>query len=86
MKALFVVAVISCIFLVASARTCVERTADNTNCVSLLTTALGTNSTSAKFCDDCGNTLVSYYQDCFSGVGVNNVKRCECMHVFFFVL
>ena len=84
MKALFVVAVISCIFLVASAQTCAERTNDVATCVNEIATALTTNSTSTTFCDTCGNTLVSFYQDCASGVGVDNVKRCKCMHVFLY--
>ena len=71
MKVLLIVAVISCFFLVATAQNCVQRATDLSSCLSRITAG------GDDFCNTCANTLISYYQDCASGVGVDAIKQGE---------
>ena len=71
MRTILAIAVISCLFVVASSQFgCVTRATDVASCVS----QLGSNTDVDAFCRNCGNTLVSYYRDCTGGVGVDQVQ------------
>ena len=74
MRTILATAVIACFFAVPTLSQfnfgCVTRLADLASCTTRLATA---TSNSTDFCNDCGNTLVSYYRDCTSGVGVDTV-------------
>ena len=71
MKTVLAIVVVSCFLAVASAQSCAERAIQLSFCISRVATA-ATDATS--FCQECGNTLISYYQACTNGVGVSTVK------------
>ena len=75
MRAFLAIAVISCFFVVASSQSlnCLSRASDLATCIS----RLGTSTDTQAFCNECGNSLVSYYQDCANGVGVDQVKQSK---------
>lgn len=75
MKAIVAITVISCFFILATHSidlSCVTRFTSLASCLARLTTA---SQNSTVFCNDCGNSLVSYYQDCTGGLGVDTVQR-----------
>ena len=74
MKTVLAIAVITCLFVVGLAQNqqCQDRANDLSNCISSLATGGGDS-----FCSDCGNRLVSYYQDCLGGNGVDTVWNSE---------
>lgn len=72
MKLTIVLAVVSCFILSVSAQNCVQRASQITTC----TTRLASGGTGA-FCNECGNTLIRYYQDCVAGLGVDAVKQSQ---------
>ena len=77
MRTILAIVVISCFFAVAMSQSadCTNRASDLANCVSRLGTDAGQGQTAVtEFCNECGNQLVSYYQDCTNGVGVDGVR------------
>ena len=74
MKTIIAVTVIFSFFAVASAQSadCSNRFNGVASCQSKIATA---SSNLASFCRDCGNTYVSYLQDCVNGAGVAQVKQ-----------
>ena len=72
MRTILAIVVISCFFAVAMSQSdCATRVTDLSNCI----TMLGTNTQDrTAFCNECGNQLISYYQDCTNGVGVDAVR------------
>lgn len=76
MKAVIAIAVLACFLAVASAQnpfTCGTRAGELATCVSRLGTASQDGVTA--FCNECGNSLVSYYRDCLGGAGVAQVQQ-----------
>ena len=72
MRTILAIVVISCFFAVAMSQSadCANRASDLSNCVSMLATAASQGQTAVtEFCNECGNQLVSYYQDCLGGAG-----------------
>ena len=76
MRAILAIAVISCIFNMASSKSCQDRATDLATCIARLATATDDDD---AFCRECGNSLVAYYQACANGVGVDEVKQSEFM-------
>ena len=73
MRTILAIVVISCFFAVATSQSdCTTRLTDLSNCITLLSTA---TQSQTEFCNECRNQLVSYYQDCANGVGVDAVQR-----------
>ena len=50
---------------------CVTRLSQAGSCITRLATA---SQSSTDSCNDCGNLLVLYYEDCTFGVGVDTVQ------------
>lgn len=75
MRAILAIAALSCFFAVASSQgfNCFSRAAELSSCLSMLGTATDTDA----FCSQCGNSLVSYYQECAGGAGVDQVKQSK---------
>ena len=74
MRTILAIVVISCFFAVATSQLspeCATRFADLSSCFTRLNTA---TQGQTAFCNECGNQLVSYYQDCANGVGVDVVQ------------
>ena len=73
MRTILAIVVISCFFVVASSQSlsCINRATDLATCISRLSSSTDTEA----FCNDCGNKLVSYYQDCAGGAGVDAVRQ-----------
>lgn len=71
MRTVLAIAVITCLFVVGLAQNqqCNDRADELSSCISRLATA----GDSDTFCSDCGNSLVSFYQDC--GRNVDTVRR-----------
>ena len=73
MKGIVVItAVISCLWVVASAQTCSDQSAQLASCISQLAVAAITGNT-ASLCNNCSNPLYRYYQDCINGGNVTPV-------------
>ena len=73
MRTILAIVVISCFFAVAASQSldCITRLADLGSCITRLGTAtLG----QTEFCNECGNSLISYYRDCAGGNGVDTVQ------------
>ena len=68
MKAVLVIAVITCVFIMGQAQipnqSCVTRANELASCTSQL--APGGTQT-GNFCNDCDDRLISYYRECFDG-------------------
>ena len=85
MRALLAIAVIACYFAVVSSQSCSERLTQLSTCITKLGTTTPTNP--GTFCNDCGDSLIAYYQACTNGVGVDAVKLSEfitaeiCQHL-----
>ena len=73
MRTILAIVVISCFFVVASSQSldCLNRATDLANCVS----RLSSNTDTEAFCNECGNSLIRYYQDCAGGAGVDEVEQ-----------
>ena len=74
MRTILAIVVISCFFAVATSQflfDCTTRLADLGSCITRLGTA---TQGQTEFCNECGNPLVSYYQDCVDGNGVDAVQ------------
>lgn len=73
MRTILAIVVISCFFLVASSQSfdCLNRATQLASCIS----QLANNDDVQQFCNNCGNSLVQYYQDCAGGAGVDQVKQ-----------
>ena len=71
MKTVLVIAVITCPFVMGLAQTqnCVTQASNLTSCLSMVA------SDGSTFCNQCANQLISYYQQCTNGVGVDAVLR-----------
>ena len=72
MKILLVVSVITCLFVMGLAQDvqeCANRANQLSSCLTSVAAGGGGN-----FCGDCSNQLISYYEDCFNGVGVDAVR------------
>ena len=77
MKTIFAIAIISCLIALGLAQNgisqqCVDRLSDLNSCITRLANSGGDT---AAFCNECANTLISYYQDCAGGAGVAQVKQ-----------
>ena len=76
MRTILAIAVVTCFLAVPTLSqfgqftNCATRLASLGNCIARLATA---TRNSTDFCNDCGNTLVSYYRDC-GGASVNTVQ------------
>ena len=73
MKVILALAVIACFLAAASAQTqsCTQRFSELQSCVTSLTNP------GSDFCNTCRDTLISYYNDCANGVGVDAVQQCK---------
>ena len=73
MKAILAITVIFCFFIVAHSQSlqCATRLANLGTCTARLATAI---QNSTDFCNECDNSLVSYFQDCTGGTGVEQVQ------------
>ena len=72
MKTVLVIAVIACLFVVGLAQTqsqCVTQANDLSSCISMVASGGST------FCNNCASQLISYYNQCTNGVGVDAVNR-----------
>ena len=79
MKAVIAIAVVTCFLGVASAQDpaqCASRQTQLRSCISMFSAGSGTTA----FCNDCANTLISYYNDCAKGVGVSAVQKGKPKH------
>ena len=78
MRIILAIVVISCFFAVATSQLspeCSTRFTDLSSCFTMLRTAQATpGQTPTEFCNECGNSLVSYDRDCAGGVGVDAVQ------------
>ena len=71
MKAVIAIAVVACFLAVASAQgvtDCANRAAELAPCASKLSAG------GAAFCQECANSLISYYNDCANGAGVSTLQ------------
>ena len=69
-----VIVTTSCFLAVASAQSaanCARRATQIANCQSRLASVTDEEA----FCRECGNAVVSYFQDCTGGVGVDQVDQ-----------
>ena len=76
MKAVLAIVVVACFLAVASAQNlnCAQRALDLANCIRMA----GTTVTDATtFCNNCGNSLISYFNDCTNGVGTAGVRTSK---------
>ena len=71
MKTVLVITVIACLFVVGLAQNqnCVTQANDLSGCISMVASGGST------FCDQCASQLISYYNECTNGVGVDAVQR-----------
>ena len=80
MKIILTVAVVACFLAVATAQlpnlNCVTRVTEVASCVTRLGSAIAGGDNDA-FCNECGNSLVSYYNDCTGGVGTSAVQQSK---------
>ena len=78
MKAIFVTAVITCLFIVGQtqspSQSCINRLTDSE--VASCNTQFG-GTRSDTFCRDCADRLTSYFRDCVNGTGVNEIQSCK---------
>ena len=76
MKAIVAITVISCLFIAAHSIdfdfNCATRLANLADCIARQTAGVSRNDT--EFCNDCGNSLISYTRDCVDGVGVDVIQ------------
>ena len=76
MRAVVAIAVISCLFVVAHSIdfdfSCATRLANLAICIARQAAGISRNDT--DFCNDCGNSLISYKRDCVDGVGVDIIQ------------
>ena len=74
MKTIIAVTVIFYLFAIASAQNanCVNRATEYTDCQTRIAAAAGDVAT---VCSECGDTIVSYLQQCANGVGVDQFKQ-----------
>ena len=86
MRTILAIVVISCFFAVAMSQSadCANRASDLSNCISRLATAASQGQVT-EFCNECGNTLYSYYEDCLGGAdpvraGIIESKRYYYSH------
>ena len=75
MKVILAIAVISCFFIVVHSQSlqCVTRLANLRTCSARLATVQAIQN-STDFCNECGNSFVSYFQDCTGGAGVEQIQ------------
>ena len=74
MRAILTITVISCFFIGAhSLLQCATRLVNLGTCTTRLATA-SQGSIITDFCNECGNSLVSYFRDCTGGTGVEQVQ------------
>jgi hypothetical protein len=71
MKAVLVVAVITCLFVVGLTQNhnCISRATGLSSCLAQVGTGGG------NFCSECASKLISYYRDCANGTGVDAVQQ-----------
>ena len=79
MRAVVAIAVISCLFVVAHSIDfdfgCATRFTNLAGCIARQAAGVSRNNT--DFCNDCGNTLVSYDRDCLNGAGVDAIQASK---------
>ena len=63
MKTVLAIAVVSCLFVIASSQDAVQCARRATE----LSICLAASVTGATYCTDCGSKLRSYYNDCLTG-------------------
>ena len=73
MKVILGLIVIACMLAAVSAQSsdCVRRASELASCIS----SAGNPSGAADFCNNCASRLISYYNDCTGGAGVDAVRR-----------
>ena len=83
MRTILAIVVISCFFVVASSQSlsCINRATELANCLSMV----GQSTDTTAFCNDCGNSLIRYYQDCANGAGVDAVKQGKILQLIILV-
>ena len=66
MKTLFVIAVLTCFFVMGMTQTpdCVNRGMQVTNCTTQLTSALAAGDDATRFCNNCKTQLNDFFQAC----------------------
>ena len=75
MKGLIAIAaVISCLWVIASAQSCEDQAKQLASCISQLAVAAISGNT-ASFCNNCGNPLYVYFRNCVDGGDVTPVTR-----------
>ena len=70
MKTVLVITVIACLFVMGLAQNedCVTQASNLSSCLSMVASGGST------FCDQCANQLISYYNECTGGVGVDAIR------------
>lgn len=73
MKTVLVIAIIACLFVVglAQSQECMNQATNLASCLSMLTSGGST------FCNDCASRLISYYNECLNGAGVDAVRTSK---------
>ena len=75
MRTILAIAVITCFFAVPISSQpnldCANRLVDQGSCITRLRTVTTGNT---DFCNECRNSLISYYRDCAAGFGVDVVQ------------
>ena len=75
MRIILAIVVISCFFAMATSQSDCDTRRENLNsCLSRLASAAVQGQTT-DFCNECGNSLVAYEQNCEGGAGVAAVQR-----------
>ena len=79
MRAIVAIAVISILFVMVHSIdfsfNCAARSLEIAGCIARQAAGVSRNDT--DFCNDCGNSLVSYDRDCLNGAGVVAVQASK---------
>ena len=84
MRSILAIVAISCFFVVASSQSsdCLNRFNELSSCVSRLSSSADTEAV----CNQCGNGLIRYYQDCAGGAGVDTVKQGNFLQLIIVII
>ena len=82
MRTILAIVVISCFFVVASSQfDCLNRASQLASCLN----RVGQSTDTESFCNDCGNSLIRYYNDCLNGVGVDGIKQSKVLQLIILI-
>ena len=82
MRTILAIVVISCFFVVASSQfDCLNRASQLASCLS----RVGQSTDTESFCNDCGNSLIRYYNDCLNGAGVDGIKQGKVLQLIILI-